>query len=86
MDSQVEFSSNKTLDFTEANPLVDSLHYTDEESTLESTHSHLCAESKKIHKKRTKYQRIDDSLRQKLIDAVEKDGQMLKAVTFHYSL
>jgi len=86
MDSQVELSSNNTLNFTDIDPLVDSLHYTDEESTLESTHSHLCPESKKIHKKRTKYQRIDDNLRQKLIDAVEKDGQMLKAAAKKFKI
>ncbi len=40
----------------------------------------LCSNSKKISKKRTRYRRIDDDIRQKLIDAVLKDGQMLKTV------
>lgn len=42
----------------------------------------LSLDSKKINKKRNKYQRIDDNLRQKLIDAVVKDGQMLKVVRY----
>ena len=42
----------------------------------------LCPDTKKIqkNKRRSKYRRIDDTIRQKLIDAVTKEGQMLKVV------
>jgi len=46
----------------------------------------LCTNSKKISKKRTRYRRIDDDIRQKLIDAVLKDGQMLKTVKLFFLL
>jgi len=46
----------------------------------------LCTNSKKISKKRTRYRRIDDDIRQKLIDAVLKDGQMLKTAAKSFQI
>lgn len=66
------FALLRTPTFTEA------LQESDEEAIARSKKLNL--ESKKISKKRNKYHRIDDSIRQKLIDAVTKEGQMLKTV------
>ncbi len=44
--------------------------------------SKMSPNSKKILKKRAKYNKIDDDIRLKLIEAVEKDGEMLKSVIF----
>jgi len=40
----------------------------------------ISSNSKKILKKRAKYNKINDEIRLKLIDAVEKDGELLKSV------
>ena len=40
----------------------------------------LWNKSRKISKKRNKYQKIDDEIRLKLVEAVEKNGEMLKTV------
>jgi len=42
--------------------------------------SKLSTKSKKILKKRTKYNKITDEIRLKLIEAVEKNGEILKSV------
>ena len=40
----------------------------------------LLAPSRKIQKKRSKYQKIDDDLRLALFEAVKKNGEKLKTV------
>ena len=40
----------------------------------------LNRKSRKIQKKREKYQKIDDNIRLQLLDAVHKDGELLKTV------
>lgn len=42
----------------------------------------LCTPSKKIQKKRSKYQKIDDDVRLILFEAVKKNGEKLKTVRF----
>lgn len=46
-----------------------------------SSSSSLLQDSKKILKKRSKYNRINDEIRTKLIEAVEVNGELLKTVT-----
>ncbi len=46
----------------------------------------ISSKSKKIYKKRTKYNKITNEIRLKLIDAVEKDGELLKSVRCNRSV
>ena len=38
--------------------------------------------SRKIHKKREKYKKINDDIRLQLLEAVNKNGELLKTVNF----
>jgi len=85
MNPQGEFKTNQSFDLDQHSDSLNDSHDSDNESCNSLTANGISDNSKKISKKRTKYQRIDDTLRKKLIDAVEKEGQMLKAVTFPLS-
>ncbi len=45
----------------------------------------LNEKSKKIHKKREKYQKINDEIRLQLLEAVNKKGELLKTVSLERS-
>lgn len=78
METSNQLILNPPLDFPQPTTLSKFLEENDEEAS--TTSDKLSLQSKRISKKRDKYQRIDDSVRQKLIDAVIKEGQMLKSV------
>jgi hypothetical protein len=46
----------------------------------------LWSKSRKITKKRNKYQKIDDEIRLKLVEAVEKNGEMLKTAAKRFKI
>lgn len=56
-----------------------------QEQTLETKQEEVAvptldSKSRKIQKKREKYQKIDDNIRLQLLDAVHKNGELLKTV------
>jgi len=77
MENQIKFGSIIPLDF-----LPDEVRDFNLQAEIEfeerSETSSLSLRSKRISKRRSRYQKIDNTIRQKLIDAVIKDGQMLK--------
>jgi len=86
MNIQGEFKTNQSFDLDQHSDSLNDSHDSDVESCNSSSATTLLDNSKKISKKRTKYQRIDDTLRKKLIDAVEKEGQMLKAAAKRFKI
>jgi len=71
-------------------PLASEAESTDAQSShsLEaiSQPSGLVPSSKKILRKRKKYHKIDDNIRMKLVEAVEKNGEMLKTAASRYGV
>jgi hypothetical protein len=61
---------------------------TEEESDMSDTSSQssISGYSKKIIKKRKKYSKIDDEIRMKLLEDVEKNGDTLKAAATRYGV
>jgi len=51
-----------------------------------SSETGISSNSKKISKKRTKYNKINNEIRLKLIDAVEKDGELLKSAAKRFNV
>ena len=78
MESHIQFGSIIPLDFLPDGVRDFNLQAEIELEERSSETSSLSLRSKRITKRRTRYQKIDNSIRQKLIDAVVKDGQMLK--------
>jgi len=85
MDIKTEFESSsdcseyiKQEDFNEK--LEESSRYSDDDES-----GCLSIYSKKISKKRKKYQKIDNEIRMKIVEEVQKNGKLLKNV-IHFIL
>jgi hypothetical protein len=78
------FSLPTDFDFDYPDSYQDSTHPSEQPFLPPS--EHIETTTKKIRKKRNAYQKIDDDLRIKLLEAVQQHGETLKAAASRYGI
>ena len=80
MELKTEFSSTDYEECIKKEEFFEKLEEYDDDCSWYDGESSLDLNSKKIAKKRKKYQKIDNETRLKIVEEVQKNGKLLKNV------